>query len=129
MATGADFFTTPVIYHGEEFIALLDDLADLERPASPPALYLTVCPVRGERNIRFLHWLGVSLSGELESWLTEEPEQIMQRSAVHIAQCWREIVQYQREAGNPFPIGVSLAPIGRIPHATTIDLARTLLAP
>lgn len=125
LASGADFFTTQIVYHGDEFTTLLDALRDA---APPPELLLTLCPVRSARNIRFLHWLGVSVSDELEAWLTAGPESVGERSLAHIRQTWREIVDYHRSANHPCPLGVSLAPIGRVPNATTVALAEGLVA-
>ncbi len=127
IAAGTDFFTTQIVYHPQEFTILLDALGRIEPAVPPTELYLTLCPVRGVRNIRFLHWLGVSLSGELEAWLTEQPERVMERSLEHIAGCWREIGHHRRDTASAFPVGVSLAPIGRIPDTVTVALARQLL--
>lgn len=127
IAAGTDFFTTQIVYHPQEFTGLLDALARIEPPLPPTGIYLTVCPVRGARNIRFLHWLGVSLSGELEAWLIEQPERVMERSLEHIARCWREIGRHREATASTFPVGISLAPIGRIPDEVTVALARQLL--
>ena len=126
IATGTDFFTTQIVYHPEEFTGLLDALAAIEPTLPPTAIYLTVCPVRGARNIRFLHWLGVSLSAELEDWLTRDADQVMERSVEQIARCWRDILHHRRDTGCVFPVGVSLAPIGKIPDPVTVELARLL---
>ncbi|HET8701245.1 MAG TPA: hypothetical protein VFL97_06220 [Nitrococcus sp.] len=128
LATGADFFTTQILYHAPELTRLLDELQELELPVSPPALLLTLCPVRSPRNIRFLHWLGVSLSPELEAWLTHDPEQVTERSLEHLERVWTEIHQHWLGHHGHFAMGISLAPIGQIPPMTTVRLARTLAA-
>lgn len=126
--TGADFFTTQILYHGREFTGLLDELQALGPQATPPTLLLTVCPVKSQRNIRFLHWLGVSLSTELEGWLARHPEQVAERSLQHLERMWAEIHLHWRNHHNRFPLGISLAPIGQIPLETSVQLARNLIA-
>lgn len=130
LATGADFFTTQILYHAQELTYLLDEIHELALPVpeTPPALLLTLCPVQSQRNIRFLHWLGVSLSPELEAWLTGDPEQVTERSLEHIERMWAEIYQHWLSHHSRVAIGISLAPIGQIPPLTTVQLARNLAA-
>lgn len=125
-AAGIDFFTTQIVYHAEEFTGLLDALGS-QGDGPAPEFLLTLCPVRRAANIRFLHWLGVSLSDELEAWLTERPEAVGERSLAHIRRTWAEVAAVAERPGQRSPVGISLAPIGRIPAETTIDLARDLL--
>lgn len=127
-ATGADFFTTQILYHAQELTDLLDELDKIELSAPLPTLLLSLCPVQSQRNIRFLHWLGVNLSAELEAWLTSDPEQIAERSLEHIEQMWTEIYQHSLGCRSRFPMHIGLAPIGQIPPATTARLARNLAA-
>lgn len=124
---GLDFFTTQIIYHGDEFTRVLRDLPGRLDGLAPPEFLLTLCPVRKAANIRFLHWLGVSLSDELEAWLTEDPATVCERSLAHIRETWREVAQQVAQPEQRCPVGVSLAPIGRIPAETTVALARDLL--
>jgi 5,10-methylenetetrahydrofolate reductase len=127
MAAGVDFFTTQIIYHAAEFTGLLDQLGEPPAGGRAPTLLLTLCPVRSARNIRFLHWLGVSISRDLEAWLVENPDQVTERALEQIEVTWAEICQYLAERGERFPVGVSIAPIGKVPHATSIRLARELV--
>ncbi|WP_440997838.1 hypothetical protein [Arhodomonas sp. SL1] len=126
MATGVDFFTTQIIYHPEEFTDLVDALVDNGLPEVPPELLLTLCPVKGPRNIRFLHWLGVSISPDLEEWLLSDDEGVMERSLEQIGYAWDAISAHCARRAPKLPVGVSLAPIGKIPHEATIRLARNL---
>ncbi len=129
LSTGADFFTTQIVYHAREFTGLLDDLQASTLPSGAlPTLLLTVCPVQSQRNIRFLHWLGVSLSAELEAWLAHDPERVVDRSLQHLEWMWMEIHRHWHGQQERFPIGISLAPIGRIPPMTTVQLARNLVS-
>ncbi|MDN5850619.1 MAG: methylenetetrahydrofolate reductase [Nitrococcus sp.] len=127
-ATGADFFTTQILYHAREFTDFLDEIEGLDPPLAPTTLLLTLCPVQSQRNIRFLHWLGVSLSAELEAWLTDDPEQVSERSLEHLERMWAQIHQHWHCRHRRFSVGISLAPIGQIPPMTTVRLARNLVA-
>lgn len=127
LETGIDFFTSQIIYHPEEVTSLLDALAGTPLPGEPPCILLTLCPVKSARNIRFLHWLGVSLSPELERWLTRDVEGVSDRSIQQIEDAWRVISEHRRLTRCRFPAGISLAPIGKIPNATTVALARALV--
>lgn len=126
IGSGADFFTTQVIFHAEELIALLDALDERITDPIAPGILLSLAPVRSERNIRFLQWLGVSISSELENWLTLGPESVAERSLTHIHSTWSQIARHAAAKGSAFPIGANIAPIGRIPAATTIGLVRSL---
>lgn len=126
IASGADFFTTQVIFHADEVTSLLDRIGTDVGSSRTPAILISLAPVRSERNIRFLHWLGVNLSNDLENWLISDPEAVTERSLSHIGDVWRDIAEHAAETASPFPISANLAPIGRIPAATTISLARTL---
>ncbi|MEX0431605.1 mycobacterial-type methylenetetrahydrofolate reductase [Spiribacter insolitus] len=125
VATGADFFTTQILYEPEGFTGMLDTLA--EEGGAPPEILLAFCPVRSVRNLRFLLWLGVSLSDALEQWLTAIEDAVPERSLAQIRQAWAEIIEHQQARGREAPIlGVNLAPIGPITAGTTIDLAADL---
>lgn len=128
LATGADFFTTQILYHARELTHLLDEVQELGLSGPPPMLLLTLCPIQSQRNIRFLHWLGVSLSAELEAWLTCDPEQVTERSLEHLERVWTEIHRHWLSRHSRFAMGLSLAPIGQIPLTTTVRLARNLAA-
>ncbi|PXX97678.1 methylenetetrahydrofolate reductase [Halomonas sp. LBP4] len=126
VAAGADFFTTQVIFHAEELTALLDVLGEPRHGRRPPGLLISLAPVRSARSIHFLHWLGVSLSDELETWLTRGPESVTERSLWHIHDTWARLAHHAAATGTASPLGINLAPIGAIPAATTIRLAQAL---
>ncbi|TFH86821.1 hypothetical protein EQG41_10860 [Billgrantia azerbaijanica] len=126
LRSGADFFTTQVIFHAGEVTALLDALGPhLDREAAP-TLLVSLAPVRSERNLRFLCWLGVSLSSELEAWLTAEADAVTERSLGHLCETWRCIADHAITRDLPFALGANVAPIGRIPAATTVALGQAL---
>ncbi|SEK20245.1 methylenetetrahydrofolate reductase [Halomonas daqiaonensis] len=127
LRSGATFFTTQVLFHAEEITALLDALGErMEEGTRAPAFLVSLAPVRSERNIRFLRWLGVSLSHELEAWLTADEAAVTERSLSHLHETWRHIVDHAITRHSPCSLGVNIAPIGRIPSATTVALGRAL---
>ena len=126
-AAGADFFTTQILYEPEAFTALLDTLA--ARAALPPEILLALCPIRNARNLRFLLWLGVTVSDALYDWLTADDAQVLARSLEQIRHAWAQIVAHQRAHGRAAPaLDINLAPIGPIPPAATVALAKDLAA-
>ncbi len=125
VAAGADFFTTQILYEPDDFAAMLDAMEESAR--LPGELLVAFCPVHSERNLKFLLWLGVSLSDRLEQWLTEQPERVAERSIQQIERTWQAIVGHQsKPAGRHPALGINLAPIGAIAPATTIALAQSL---
>ncbi len=127
LGSGATFFTTQVLFHAEEVTTLLDALGERLAEGMPaPAFLLSLAPVRSERNIRFLRWLGVNLSSELEAWLTADEGAVSERSLSHLCETWRHIADHAITRESPCSLGVNVAPIGRIPSATTVALGRAL---
>lgn len=126
LRSGADFFTTQVVFHPEEVTALLDALGERREGARLPTLLVSLAPVRSERNIRFLRWLGVTLSNDLETWLTADETAVAERSLHHLCATWRRIVDHASTHESPCSLGLNVAPIGRIPAATTVALGRAL---
>jgi 5,10-methylenetetrahydrofolate reductase len=124
--SGADFFTTQIVYHPEEFTRLLDALAEYGDHKSMPEMLLTVTPIKSARNIKFLHWLGVNIEPELENWLTEDPDRVPNRAQEHIENAWQTIETHRRSLATQVPVGINLAPIGKIPNEMTVDLAQRL---
>ena len=127
VASGADFFTTQILYEAAELNQLLDDLHAQQAPIDE--ILLAFCPVRNQQNIRFLLWLGVAMPDALEAWLGEIDDQVQARSLEQIRRTWAQIVAHVDSiAANAPQLGVNLAPIGPIGAETTADLATDLAA-
>lgn len=124
--SGADFFTTQIVYHPEEFTRLLDALDEERSQHANPEMLLTVTPIKSPRNIKFLHWLGVNIEPELENWIIEDPDRVPNRAQEHIENAWGTIEAHRRSLSTSVPVGINLAPIGKIPNEMTVDLARRL---
>ena len=120
---GADFFTTQVCYQAEDIVALAERAERETGNKALPPLLVSFAPVRSERNICFLRWLGVRLPEDLERWLCAAPGDIESRSLARIAQVWEEL----RSRIDPAQrLAASLAPIGSIRPETVVDLAQRL---
>ena len=127
VAAGADFFTTQILYEPERFTGMLDALA--AEGDAPTEILLAFCPVKTVRNLRFLLWLGVSLSDALEQWLTAVDDAVPERSLAQIHRAWEQIIAHQHAHGRRAPrLGINLAPIGPIAPETTNALAADLAA-
>lgn len=120
---GADFFTTQVCYQADDITTLLNAVQGGFGDRCVPRLFVSFAPVRTEHNVRFLRWLGVHLSRELEDWLCADGATIESRSLLRIAEVWEEL-----RGGIPpgQPMGATLAPIGCIRPETIVELARRL---
>jgi 5,10-methylenetetrahydrofolate reductase len=124
--SGAGFFTTQIIYHAEEFIRLLDELSNHNSLTKENKIFLSLSPIRTERSIKFLRWLGVTISNELEEKLIEDPDLIEKKSLEHIEDIWTQICKYVNIIQSSFRVGINLCPIGVIPSSTNIELSKTL---
>lgn len=125
VSAGADFFTSQILYEPDAFIGMLDALAQRDR--LPREILLAFCPIRNPRNLRFLLWLGVSVSDALYDWLIEDDAVVLDRSLAQIRRAWARIITHQRAQGRDWPaLDVNLAPIGPIPPTVTVGLADEL---
>ena len=120
---GADFFTTQVCYQADDIVALVERAERESAKQALPPLLVSFAPVRNERNICFLRWLGVRLPEDLEQWLCAAPRDTESRSLTRIAQVWEEL---RNRVGPTQRLAVSLAPIGSIRPETVVDLAQRL---
>ena len=120
---GADFFTTQVCYQAGDIVALVDRAKRETGNKALPPLLVSFAPVRSERTICFLRWLGVRLPEDLEHWLCADPRDTESRSLARIAQVWGELRSRVDPAQSLAP---SLAPIGSIRPETVVDLAQRL---
>ncbi len=124
--SGADFFTTQIIYE-------LDELRALQRAALAAGLnttgkdiYISFCLVRSVRNIRFLNWLGVDISEELDQWLDAGPETMTERSLAHISRIWRAFSERIQRDSPPLCAQLNLCAMGNIPAQAIARLATEL---
>ena len=121
--SGADFFTTQIIYHAEEFIQLLDELSIHNSLREENTIFLSLSPIRTIRSIKFLRWLGVTISNDLEEKLIEDPDLIENKSLDHIGDIWARICNHVKITQSSFHVGINLCPIGAIPASTSVQLS------
>ena len=124
--SGANFFTSQIVYHAEEFTSLLDDLGGERPPVPSTPLLLSVCPLRSAHSIAFLRWLGVTVDERLAKRITADPAVVLERSIEHLVEMWGAIQSHIRERGLETPVGLNIAPVGPLPRSATVDLARRL---
>lgn len=125
-AGGVDFFTTQIVYHAEHVTDLLTDIQARHNELAHVPLLLSVCPLRNVASFKFLRWLGVKVSPELQAQLTRDPDALLEASMQHIVEMWREIQCHLKDHGSSVPLGLNIAPVGPIPIATTVELTRRL---
>ena len=124
---GADFFTTQLVYEAAELTQLGELFANTDRTgtqaSSPPNLYISFAPIKSAQNLRFLNFLGVQVSPELEAQLLEAQCCPLTRSCDHLISIWRAFQQ----SHPALTAGLNLCPIGNIDADTVIHLGRELL--
>lgn len=124
---GADLFSSQVVYHAEEMQELLAGLQECSELTRQTVLLLSVCPLRSARSVDFLRFLGVHIEDELATRLVDaDPAATLERTVEHLVEMWGVIQDYRRAHAPGNIIGANLAPIGKVPLATTIELARRL---
>ncbi len=124
--SGADFFTSQILYHATPCQLLLDDLAERSPRASQTPLLISLCPLRSKESISFLRWLGVELDQRTAERLSVDREHVLERSIEHLLGIWQRIRAHARERRIALPLGLNIAPVGPMPHRATISLARSL---
>lgn len=124
-AGGVDFFTTQIVYHGQEFTTLLDELHERQPSLDNVPILLSLCPVKTAHNLSFLRWLGVQVSADLEAQLCAG-EDLLSASIQHVVELWNQVQTHKRTHQLPHPIGLNVAPVGPIPNQATAALLRQL---
>lgn len=124
--SGADFFSTQIIYDASEVTRLLEVLvAGPSRVVDHPLL-ISLCPIRRSSSIAFLRYLGVDISELLEQRLVADGKGILERSIDHLAALWEEILEHRRQHRPQWPIGWNISPVGPLPRGTIRDLLARL---
>ncbi|HIA27662.1 MAG TPA: hypothetical protein EYN79_06010 [Planctomycetes bacterium] len=124
--SGADFFSTQIVYDAGEVTRLLDQLSIGPSRVADHPLLISLCPIRRPSSITFLRYLGVEISELLEQRLVGDGKGILERSIDHIACLWEEILEYRRERRPQWPIGWNIAPVGPLPQGATRRLLERL---
>ncbi len=124
---GVDFFTTQIQYHPEPCIELLAQLTDAWPQAVRPPLLISVCPVKSSTSINFLRWLGVEIADALVKDLTSDREHVLERSIQQQVYVWQRIREYASRNCIEIPLGLNIAPVGRLPKHAVVDLATALV--
>lgn len=125
--SGAQFFTTQILYHATPCRRLLDDLGDRSPAARLTPILVSLCPLRSAESIAFLRWLGVELDEPTAARLGEDPARVLERSIEHLVGVWQRILAHVRERSIGTPLGLNIAPVGPVPRHATIELARSLV--
>lgn len=123
---GASFFTTQVIYQPQELSHFTRQLLTAGIPAEHTDFYFSFCPVKSEKNLRFLNWLGVVISQSLEDRLLADSSRTLEISLQHIIDTWHHYRKELKGYRHPINANINLCPIGSIGAEVTIELARAL---
>lgn len=130
LSSGADFFTSQIVYRPEELTDLVDDLVEGKVPCEGVPILLSVCPVKSLQSVPFLRWLGVVVPDELVAQWSGDADRVLPLSIDHLAELWARVEAHVgdvREARGGVPtVGLNIAPVGPIPSSATIELTRRL---
>ena len=125
--SGADFFTTQILFSIEEICALWNDFASTRPELLATPLLISLCPVRKAENLAFLRYLGVHVPDEVESILkAADPEDCLEESLQILCRLQEQLIENARNFDHlTFP-GWNIAPVGSIPGSAVLDLIRRL---
>jgi len=125
---GVDFFTTQIQYHPEPCIELLAGLTEACPKAARSPLLISLCPIKSAASLSFLRWLGVEIAEPLVQELTSDQEHLLERSIQRQVFVWQKIREFVARNGIEVPLGLNIAPVGRLPKRAVVDLATALVA-
>ncbi|MGE4601590.1 MAG: mycobacterial-type methylenetetrahydrofolate reductase [Planctomycetota bacterium] len=125
--SGADFFTTQIVYDPTELIELRHQMVREASPARYCPILVSLCPVRRHRNLAFLRYLGVKIPDALEQELQAlgEPE-CLERSLEILRSIQSDLIEAQGDPADLAPLGWNIAPVGQIPTLSIRDLMARL---
>ncbi|NRA74993.1 MAG: methylenetetrahydrofolate reductase [Planctomycetes bacterium] len=125
--TGADFFTTQIIYDPAEIIELRHQMVREDSPAKNCPILVSLCPVRKHENLAFLRYLGVEIPDAFEQELLALPEaDCLERSLEFLRSIQTDLIESEGDPQDVAPFGWNIAPVGQIPPFSIRDLMARL---
>lgn len=124
---GADFFTTQIIFNPKDILDLRKELVELNCEARKLPMLVSLCPVRRQRNLAFLRYLGVKIEDQLEHELAALPmKECLHRSHQILASIQSELLKNEGDSEDLGPLGWNVAPVGQIPIPSILNLMELL---
>ncbi len=113
--SGADFFTTQVIFSPDRLLQVLARYSELckARAIEPAAVVVSFAPVSDGNDLDFLRWLGVRIGRETATQLTAQGANGLAQSSMDLAaENWAHILS-QNGAFRKVSLGLNLEYINR----------------
>lgn len=124
---GANFFTTQIIFDPSDIIQLRKELLANGCSARKLPMLVSLCPVRRQRNLAFLRYLGVKIDDRLEQDLASLPmKECLQKSMEILSTIQSELVENEGDPQDLGPLGWNIAPVGQIPITSILKLMEQL---
>lgn len=125
--SGADFFTTQIVFDPADIIDLRRELLEEGCIARNLPMLVSLCPVRRQRNLAFLRYLGVKIDDSLEQELSALPMKgCLDRSVEILASIQSELLENEGDPEDLGPLGWNIAPVGQIPIPSILNLMERL---
>ncbi|MEE9592859.1 MAG: hypothetical protein V3W28_04680 [Thermoplasmata archaeon] len=113
--SGADFFTTQVIFTPDNLLKVLAayDEGCRGRSIEPATVLVSLAPVSDGNDLDFLRWLGVEIAAETASQLTSQGADGLAQSSMDLAVANWEHILAQNDAFRNVSLGLNLEYINR----------------
>jgi 5,10-methylenetetrahydrofolate reductase len=109
--SGAEFFTTQILFDSEAVLQVLQDYDHLCRQSGlePATVLLSLAPIGDETDAEFIRWLGGDFPEEAERAILEgEESEAGARSIAHALRIWSEVREGVRSREIAIPLGVNV---------------------
>ncbi len=125
--SGADFFTSQIVFEAKSPISLMNDLSELllEEEEEPPVLFWSFSPISCQTDVNFLRWLGVHIPEKTERFILEHDNPALMSAEV-LLRIWEKMLDFNSQLPVPFPMGINISVMGLRNFDNGILLAREM---
>lgn len=127
---GIDFFSTQVLYEAESISRLLREYEEAcEREGlQPKRLFLSFAPIREERHITFIKWLGVQVPATFQEKLLQDPDKMGKCSIDLCCQIFETVLDHIEKEKIGVPLGLNVGPLVNSNFSLSLELVQRLAA-
>ncbi len=128
--SGADFFTTQVLFESEKIKKVLSEYDSLckKEKIKPAKIFLGFCPVSTKYDVEFLKWLGVEIPEKTEKDLLADNALMAQKSLNAVKSAWEDVNAFVNDNNISVPIGLNIEEIflHNLPYCKELTDALTI---
>ncbi|MCW6169360.1 MAG: hypothetical protein LVQ96_04575 [Thermoplasmatales archaeon] len=122
--SGAQFFTTQILFDSSQMIGLLQEYSRLCRLAdiAPSTVLLSFAPLRSSADLNLLDFLGVELPDKPRNYILEsgDPSGAPKRSVINALKVYAEVITASYADGVLVPLGVNIEQLTRSNFKTSM---------